>query len=37
MWPDQKDDINKKFINYTYDPNDVWLFKPSRDSFGNGI
>ena len=37
IFPDQKDEINEKFKNYEYNPFDAWLFKPSRDSFGNGI
>ena len=37
LWPEQSDEIKKKFINYTYNETDVWLFKPSRDSFGNGV
>ena len=36
-WPEQKNEITNKFINYEYNPKDVWLFKPARDSFGNGI
>ena len=37
LYPDQKDEIFKKFHNYHYDPKDAWLFKPARDSFGRGI
>ena len=37
LFPDQKDEILKKFKNYKYDPNDAWLFKPARNSFGRGI
>ena len=37
LFPEQKDEIHKKFINYVYDPKDAWLFKPARDSFGHGI
>jgi hypothetical protein len=37
LFPEQKDEINKKFKNYLYDPKDAWLFKPARDSFGHGI
>ena len=37
LYPDQKQKIYEKFRNYHYNPKDVWLFKPARDSFGNGI
>ena len=37
LYPGQKDEIKKKFKNYHYDPKDVWLFKPARDSFARGI
>ena len=37
LYPDQKQLIYDKFHNYHYDPKDVWLFKPARDSFGRGI
>jgi len=37
LYPDQKKLIFEKFHNYHYDPKDVWLFKPARDSFGNGV
>ena len=35
--PDQKNEIYEKFHNYQYNPEDVWLFKPARDSFARGI
>ena len=35
--PDQKDEIYNKFHNYQYNPKDVWLFKPARDSFARGV
>ena len=37
LFPEQKNEILQKFKNYHYDPNNVWLFKPARDSFGHGI
>ena len=37
LYPEQKDEIYNKFHNYKYDPKDVWLFKPARDSFARGI
>ena len=37
LYPEQRKEIYKKFHNYQYDPKDVWLFKPARDSFARGI
>ena len=37
IYKEQKKEIFKKFFNYQYNPNDVWLFKPARDSFARGI
>ena len=37
LFPEQKNDILAKFKYYHYDPENVWLFKPARDSFGHGI
>ena len=37
LFPDQKREILDKFHDYHYDPKDVWLFKPARDSFAHGI
>ena len=37
LYPDEKTEIYNKFHNYKYDPKDVWLFKPARDSFARGI
>lgn len=37
LYPDQKKEIYNKFHKYQYDPKDVWLFKPARDSFARGI
>ena len=37
LFPEQKQEILSKFKDYQYNPNDVWLFKPPFDSFGNGI
>ena len=37
LYPDQKEEIYKKFKNYHYDPNDVWLLKPARGLMALGI
>ena len=37
LFPEQKNEILQKFKHYHYDPKNVWLFKPARDSFGHGI
>ena len=37
IFPDQKNEIFEKFRDYHYNPKDVWLFKPARNSFGYGI
>ena len=37
LYPDQKNEIYNKFYSYRYDPKDVWLFKPARDSFARGV
>jgi len=37
LFPDQKQEILRKFKDYHYDPDDIWLFKPARDSFAHGI
>ena len=37
LFPDNKYDILSKFSDYQYNPEDVWLFKPARNSFGHGI
>ena len=37
LYPEQKKEIYNKFHNYQYDPKDVWLFKPAKDSFARGI
>ena len=37
LWPEQKNEMINKFNNYTYNPKDVWLFKPTHNSFGYGI
>ena len=37
LYPDQKNEIYNKFYRYQYDPKNVWLFKPARDSFARGI
>ena len=37
LYPTQRDEIRKKFKNYHYDPKDVWLFKPAKDSFARGV
>ena len=37
LYPDQKEEIYKKFKNYHYDPNNVWLLKPARGLMALGI
>ena len=37
LFPEQKQEILSKFKDYHYTPDDVWLYKPAFDSFGNGI
>ena len=37
LFPEQKNEIFKKFHNYQYNPEDVWLFKPARELKGHGI
>jgi len=36
-YPNDRDIINKKFKNYTFDINDLWLIKPKNKSGGHGI
>ena len=36
-YPNDKDIIEKKFMNYTLDINDLWLVKPKNDFGGRGI
>jgi hypothetical protein len=37
IYKDQKKEVFNKFYDYHYNPNDVWLFKPAKDSFARGI
>ena len=37
LYPEQKKEIYNKFHNYKYDPKDVWLFKPAKESFARGV
>ena len=37
LYPEEKDLINKKFKDYKFDKNNVWLIKPKDGSTGKGI
>ena len=37
LWPQHEKIIKKKFTNYTYDPKNVWMFKPARDFGAHGV
>ena len=37
LWPQHEKIIKEKFSNYTYDPNNVWMFKPARDYGGHNV
>ena len=37
IYPNDKLEIEKKFVNYKLDINDLWLIKPINDFGGNGI
>lgn len=37
VYPDNENLINRKFNDYTFDLNDLWLVKPSKKSRGSGI
>ena len=36
-YPENKDIIEKRFVNYSYNKDDVWLLKPKLSLAGNGI